>query len=276
MIIKITKNTIDNYIDSSIILYGFDNSSVLNLAISNPSTISNNALDVFDNASLNDVSFPTYAGFKTALIGFGFLEVAHLTYGFVTVNLLRIDKIEVIDSANTKIYFDRSNSLDVNVGSSTLQSAINTALLPPIADVIKFVSLSADVPTTSTTFADVTNLQLPVVAGEVYWFRMLINYTQGNTSAGCAFAINGPAITTLTYRAEWNNGTSRFYQECQSTYDGTAKSTGAPNKNFNLAIMEGFIQCSASGNVIARMATSMPSNTITVKANSIIQFKKIN
>lgn len=141
------------------------------------------------------------------------------------------------------------------------------------------IKLPADIPTNSTAFTDVSTsgnaLKFPVVAGEVYWFRMLINYTQGNTSAGCAFAINGPAITTLTYRAEWNNGTSRFYQECQSTYDGTAKSTGAPNKNFNLAILEGFIQCSASGNVIARMATSMPSNTITVKKNSIVQFKKI-
>ena len=52
--------------------------------------------------------------------------------GFVNVNLLSIERLELIDSSNTKVYFNATDYVEVNVGIATIQTAINTALSPPL------------------------------------------------------------------------------------------------------------------------------------------------
>lgn len=130
MIFKFTKYGTDYYVDSDIIQYGYDNSG-LELVLSNNNTAFKPSLQVYKSTSINVAELPTYATFVTDTADFYFLEMVHTVWGFVNVNLLSIERLELIDSSNTKVYFNATDYVEVNVGIATIQTAINTALTPP-------------------------------------------------------------------------------------------------------------------------------------------------
>lgn len=130
MIFKFTKYGTDYYVDSDIIQYGYDNSG-LELVLSNNNTAFNPSLQVYKSTSINVAELPTYATFVTDTADFYFLEMVHTVWGFVNVNLLSIERLELIDSSNTKVFFNATDYVEVNVGIATIQTAINTALSPP-------------------------------------------------------------------------------------------------------------------------------------------------
>jgi len=130
MIFNFTQYGIDYYVDSDIIQYGYDNSG-LELVLSNNNTAFKPSLQVYKSTSINVAELPTYANFVTETSAYYFLEMVHTIWGYVNVNLLSIERLELIDSSNTKVYFNATDYVEVNVGIATIQTAINTALTPP-------------------------------------------------------------------------------------------------------------------------------------------------
>lgn len=121
---------------------------------------------------------------------------------------------------------------------------------------------------TPDTLADITALKFPVISGKKCRFKFFIIYTAAATTTGARFTINGPAVTTLHYRSEYSlTTTSRTVNDGMTTYNqpAAANATSAATGS-NSAVVEGVIQPSASGDVIARFASEVASSAIVAKA----------
>ena len=116
-----------------------------------------------------------------------------------------------------------------------------------------------------------TGLSFPVVSGTRYWFRFVIPYTSAATTTGSRWSINGPAVTALHYRSEYTlTATSRTTNEGLGGYNLPAASNSTSVVASNLAVIEGIIQPSASGTVVARFASEVASSAITAKAGATV------
>ena len=131
---------------------------------------------------------------------------------------------------------------------------------------------------TANTIADVTGLSFPVMAGNIYWFRFIIRYTSAATTTGSRWSVSGPGSPTfLTYKSEYSlTSTSLTINGGLTAYDLPAASnaTSATTAG-NIAIIEGFIQPSANGTVIARFASEIASSAIVAKAGSMCYHQQI-
>lgn len=131
---------------------------------------------------------------------------------------------------------------------------------------------------TANTIADVTGLSFPVTADNQYWFRFIIRYTSAATTTGSRWSISGPGSPTfLTYKSEYSlTTTSLTFNGGLTSYDLPAASnaTSATTAG-NIAIVEGFIQPSANGTVIARFASEIASSAIVAKAGSVCYYQQI-
>lgn len=127
----------------------------------------------------------------------------------------------------------------------------------------------------TNTLADVTGLSFPVVAGQRYWFRFRIVYTAQVITTGSRWSINGPAITGLSYLSEYSLTTTTTTRNPTLTaYNLPAASnlSSASTGPSNTVLIEGFIQPSANGNVIARFASEVANSAIVAKVGSFVEF----
>lgn len=153
-------------------------------------------------------------------------------------------------------------------------------LVNQATDATNLVVLTEDVTNadaTPNTVADVSGLSFPVISGETYQFRFFIHYTANATTTGSRWSINGPSVTTLSYRSEYGlTGTSRTVNDGLTSYNlPTAANATSPATAGNIAIVEGIIQPSANGNVIARFASEVGSAAIVAKIGSFVQYRRI-
>lgn len=141
---------------------------------------------------------------------------------------------------------------------------------------LKAVVITSNVATTSTSLSDVTGLQFPVSENRHYYFRFVVSFSSSATTNGSQWAINGPALTTLNYYQIFPVTTATMsYQPTLSAYDTSTPSGNTGSTTANILIMEGVIVCSASGNVVARLATES-GGTITALAFSHVQFIQLD
>jgi hypothetical protein len=142
---------------------------------------------------------------------------------------------------------------------------------------IKFVSISGDVTSTSTSFTDITGLSFPVVANKNYWFRFVVPYTVNATTTGIRLSINGPSSPTyLVYYVELPNGTNVLgIRLGLTTYDATPTTANSTTTNSNLGIIEGVITPSSNGILIGRISTESAGQTVTIKSGSMIKYLEI-
>ena len=107
-------------------------------------------------------------------------------------------------------------------------------------------TITATLSNSTTSFADVTDLQFPVLANRLYWFRFVIRYKSAITTTGAAFAINGPTQTYLYYNGECSAAaTTMAFSPNRTTYDSAVVATNSSNTPNCRAIMEGLIQPTA-------------------------------
>lgn len=138
--------------------------------------------------------------------------------------------------------------------------------------------LAADVVNDATNvIADVTGLSFPVVAGLTYWFRFVIQFESSGAGNGSRWSINGPAApTALRFNTQTPVGTTSFVtRQGLAAYDlpAAVEATSA-SAAANIALIEGFITPSLSGNVIARFASELNPGSITAKAGSKVDFQR--
>ena len=143
----------------------------------------------------------------------------------------------------------------------------------PVSNKILSTMISSDVTTTGTSYANITGLSFPVVAGKRYWFKFVIVNTSASNSTGSGFSINGPSFSNLMYWSYYPSSTTAAqYNNAVSTYD-SGVITGN-NATRGLVTIEGIIDASASGNVIGRIA-SENANTSTAKAGSVVFYQQL-
>jgi len=125
----------------------------------------------------------------------------------------------------------------------------------------------------ANTIADITALSFPVVNGSKYWFTFFIWWTSAASTTGARFAVSGPTQNALAIRSEYSlTATTRTLNEAIA-YDIPAAANATPaNTAGNIAKIEGYIQPTADGNVIARFASEVASSAIVAKAGSYVQY----
>lgn len=130
---------------------------------------------------------------------------------------------------------------------------------------------------TANTIADVTGLSFPVVAGQTSYFRFFIPYSAAATTTGSRWSINGPAVTSLVYTSEYTlTASTQTNNEGLAGYNlPAAASASSGSLPANFAVLEGIINPSASGIVIARFASSVASSAITALAGSLVSYRRM-
>lgn len=174
------------------------------------------------------------------------------------------ERLEYNDGIGFKV-FTSSGAVksSQNQGSNTVSSALNVAVLS---------SDQTNNNSVANTIQDVTGLSFPVTSGNKYWFRFTIQYTVAATTTGSRWSINGPG-GVMRYKSEYSlTATTNTVNEGVASHDlpagsnATSASTGS-----NIAIIEGFYEASATGNVIARFASEVANSAIVAKTGSIVQ-----
>lgn len=128
---------------------------------------------------------------------------------------------------------------------------------------------------TANTMQDVTGLSFPVTVGVVTWFKFLIPYTSASTSTGSRWSINGAGFTRLNYLSLYTITATSQTVNYGSAYDFPTASNGTSLATGNVAIIEGHILPSASGNVIARFASEISGSAITALAGATVNYQDV-
>lgn len=196
---------------------------------------------------------------------------------FGPVTLGPNERLEFLDGRGWQV-FTNSGAVkqSINQGTAAISSALSSAVLG--SDVVN---------SALNTIADVTGLSFPVTSGSRYWFRFVIWHTANATTTGSRWAISGPTTTLLAYRssqtlsAAGTAGTDVFTDVAQAAYDtpaaSNATSATATAGQANIAIIEGIIQPSANGTVIARFASEVAvANGIVAKAGSVVFYQQLS
>jgi hypothetical protein len=175
--------------------------------------------------------------------------------------------IQYLDGVGFQV-FSNAGSIkqSINQGSNTVSSSMSSVVLT--GDVINNN-------VTANTIANVTGLEFPVVAGKTYYFKFFIPYTSAATTTGSRWSINGPAFTTLRYRSDYTITATTTTDNYASAYDTPAASNASSLTNGNVAVIEGVIQPSANGSVVARFASEITNSAITAKAGSVCYYQEI-
>lgn len=138
------------------------------------------------------------------------------------------------------------------------------------------VTLGSDVVNNNAianTIADVTGLSFPVTNGTITRFVFTIIYNAAATATGSRWSINGPAFTLLGYSSRYSlTATSQTTNYANAYNIPAASNATSANTTGNIAIIEGIINPSANGTVIARFASEVLNSAITAKAGSTVEY----
>ena len=140
--------------------------------------------------------------------------------------------------------------------------------------------LAADVTNnnaTANTIADVTGLSFAVLSGRYYWFRFVIDFTAAVGTTGSRWSIDGPTTTRLSYRSSYSlTSTTETVNSGLTAYNlPAAANATSPSTTGNIAVIEGYIQPSADGTVIARFASEVSSSAIVAKRGSHVKYMDV-
>lgn len=178
------------------------------------------------------------------------------------------ERLEYIDGQGFKV-FASTGALKTsqNQGANAISSSLSSAVL------------SADVTNNNAvanTIADVTGLSFAVTSGNKYYFKFIIQYTAAATTTGSRWSISGPG-GTMRYRSDYSlTTTTRTLNDSLTAHDTPAASNASSGATAsNIAIIEGFYEASATGNVIARFASEVASSAIVAEAGSVVYYHQV-
>lgn len=130
----------------------------------------------------------------------------------------------------------------------------------------------------ANTITSVTGLEFFMSAGLRYAFRFVIDYTSVATTTGSRWSVTGPAATRLSYRSSYSlTATTETVNSGLTAYDLPAASNATSASTAgNIAVIEGFVQPSAAGNLSARFASEVANSAIVAKAGSYVQWRQVS
>lgn len=173
-----------------------------------------------------------------------------------------------IDTDALGLVPDTRQIAGINLEDDITATELKNALQVPV----RTFPSGADINNATTSFADVTGYSFAVTAGVKYYFKMRIPYIASGSTEGSRWAINGPAVTYLQYDITFNlTQSGRAFHLSMDAYDEPATASATTNiatGGDNTCIIEGVINPSADGTVIARFAAENGgAASITAKRN---------
>ena len=174
-----------------------------------------------------------------------------------------------------KMEYSSESGFRVLASSGAVKTSLNQGN-NPVSSSFSRVILANDVVNnnaSANTIADVTGLSFPVTSGKLYYFKFTIMYDAAATTTGSRWAINGPTTTYLAAMSRYGlTATSETVNHFNAYNTPAAANATSVSTSGNVAVIEGFLQPSAAGDVIARFASEVSSSAITAKAGSMVEY----
>jgi len=134
---------------------------------------------------------------------------------------------------------------------------------------------SATVTNSSNTIpTDITGLSLALISGRRYAFYFLSTFQTSTTTTGCGFTFSAPAMTQSHYKVRTQQAAAGTDHVYENTAYGTlatvlvSASVAAKDTNY-LAVIEGYCQPSADGNLQLMVRSEVNGSTVQVGAYGI-------
>lgn len=135
--------------------------------------------------------------------------------------------------------------------------------------------LSADVPTSSASWADLTGLTFACTSGKNYSFELALTYESSSTSGGPVVGFNHPGGTCHMLVDYYGDTSATVSQtEAQNGTDGTGGSSGVATANTGGANYfiraTGRYQCTSTGTFAIRMKRNT-TGTVTFHKGCLLR-----
>lgn len=136
------------------------------------------------------------------------------------------------------------------------------------AGIPTLLRVAANVANSTTAFADVTGLTMPVTSGVTYRFECPASYTTAASTTALQLAINGPAMTALDYDVVTYTTATAVHAASQTALDtNTNPATGGGATRLPARISGSFIP-SANGTFAVRARSEVNASAVTVMRGS--------
>lgn len=191
------------------------------------------------------------------------LYTTSTTYKLITMTLSSGERIEYQQGEGFKVFA-------ANGSFKTTPNSIGS----PFSTEIQHTMLNGDVSVSTTSYSDVTGLSFPVLANKRYYFKFDIVTTSQSTATGQGWSINGPTFSSLMYYSFYAASASAVqYNNGISTYNtGTVTANNATKA---IGFIEGIINTTNSGNVVASARSETNGLTVTAKAGSVVFYQQL-
>jgi hypothetical protein len=200
------------------------------------------------------------------------------------------ETVELIHSDGTtvrsiiKVTLLPGESLIYNGVGTPLHYDANGALYNQSTKLDAKLVVTSDVINATTSFADVTGLQVALKSGKKYAWQASIHYQTDATTTGGRFGINiGAAPTVMTMSGIHQITNSVTAATYGSSAMVTARDTAAvvettgPGASAMLALLNGYIQPSADGTFAVRFQSEVAvASGLTVKAGSWLRIWEVD
>ena len=190
-----------------------------------------------------------------------------------------VEFIKVSLNAGYTLRYDEGNGFEVldSFGRSLLNNSDNGS--NAAVNALNLVVLGSDVTNnnaTANTMQDVTGLSFSVTAGEKYWFYANIQYTAAATTTGSRWSVNGPSgVWRFSSQYSLTSTTVTVNPSLTAVDTPAASNASSGATAGNIAWVEGFFECTATGTVIIRFASEISGSAIVAKAGSILQWVRV-
>ena len=134
--------------------------------------------------------------------------------------------------------------------------------------------MTSDVSNSTTSYADVTGMSVPLFASALTEFEFVIPYTSAATTTGSRWSVNTTVSENfLSYVARWTLTSSSETVRYSSSYNDPGAANASSLTNGNIAIIKGFISPNLNTNLVARFASEVGSSAITAKKGARVRWR---
>ena len=138
----------------------------------------------------------------------------------------------------------------------------------------RFIRITSNVTTSSTSFVDITGLSFSVEAS-AYYFSCDLFYSTSVGTSGVHISVNGPATTALRYAVFMNIAEATIRGTSQTAYD-TVTAPGTGNTTPLPVRVHGIAEFSASGTFALRFASESGGSVVaTIFSGSSCRFVRL-
>lgn len=159
--------------------------------------------------------------------------------------------------------------------SRTITAITSNMVATGVSGILGDARVTADVPATTTTFANVTDLSRTLEAGFTYSFRAVLFY-DANATGGHKYTMAGTATaTSIIYHVE--SGCDASNLDVITTRLTALAGAGAGQAGCvaGKTVIEGTITVATAGTLVPQFAQNAANGTSTIKAGSTISVRRV-